>query len=224
MQKRWLNHWGDNATVERLKYINNAYPEVVEEILKLTDEKSKCIEFGCGSGTYAVELFAKKRNFIASDFSETALALTREKAKNLYGIEIPTQIVDIYDIPYNDNYFDLVFSDGVIEHLDMDEVLKEMKRVIKPNGIMTAKVPSNSLFYKLAFYVLSPIENREYEVWWSKRQWKKVVEEAGYKDVKISRCGSIFTGIGMRIKSLKFLSVLDRFGRIYFLIEAQKHD
>lgn len=219
----WEKHWAAGPTIKRLKEINTAYPEVVDLLLELTDEKSKCIELGCGSGTYAIELLANGRNCIASDFSEEALKLTKIKGKRLYNLEMSTQLVDAYNIPYPDNTFDLIFSDGVIEHLDIPRVAKEMKRVLKLNGWIVAKVPSGSLLYKLVYYALSPIENRPFETWLSKKQWHDIIANTDYKNVSVWPCGSILAGMAMRIKMLnKTIRYLPQFGRIYFIIKAQK--
>lgn len=219
----WNKHWESQKTIKRLKTINTAYPEVLKLLLKLTDEKSKCIELGCGSGTYAIELLAHKRNCIASDFSESALKIAKLKGKELYNIEVPTQLINIYNIPYSDNAFDLIFSDGVIEHLDIAKALKEMKRVLKPNGWMVTKIPSGSLLYKIIYYLLSPVENRPDEAWLSKKEWQKKLIDCNYKNINISKCGGVFQGLAMRIRGMKkFLKYLPSIGKIYFLIKAQK--
>jgi len=219
----WNTHWGSEEVVRRLSRINTAYPEVVRLLLDLTDENSQCLELGCGSGTYSIELVARGRKCLATDFSEKALELTKIKGKKLYGIEIPTQRIDIYDIPYPKDSFDLVFSDGVIEHLEIPRALKEMYRVLKSSGWMIAKVPTGTLLYKLVYYLLSPIENRPYEVWLSRKEWSKTVEESEYKNVEITNCGGILVGFAMRIPIMKdFLEFLPSIGKIYFLIKAQK--
>lgn len=219
----WDQHWGSRSTIKRLRAINTAYPEVVRLLLDLTNKKSNCIELGCGSGTYAIELLANNRQCVASDFSEDALELAKIKGKELYNIKVPTQLVDIYDISYPDNTFDLIFSDGLIEHLNIPKALKEMKRTLRPNGWMVAKVPNNSLLYKIVYYLLSPIENRPYEAWLSKKEWQKKLIDGGYKNINISKCGSIFIGFAMRIQILKkLLSIFPKIGKIYFLIKAQK--
>lgn len=69
--------------------------------------------------------------------------------KYLYGIEINEEAIEIskqltrnifitkgsaFDIPYKDNYFDLVFTSGVLIHIapqDIKEALKEIYRVSK---------------------------------------------------------------------------------------------
>lgn len=223
----WEKHWGSQSTIERtikgLKGINTAYPDVVRLLLKLTDEKSKCIELGCGTGTYAIELLANNRNCIASDYSEESLKLAKMKGKRLYNLEIPTQLIDAYNIPYPDNTFELIFSDGVIEHLDVPRVAKEMKRVLKPNGWMVAVVPSGSLLYRLVYYTLSPIQHRPFEVWLSQKQWHDIFTNTGYKNISISLSYNILAGIAMRIRILsKIIQYLPQFGRTCFLIKAQK--
>lgn len=219
----WNNHWGNQSTVKRLQKASTAYPEVTKVLLGITDENSKCIELGCGSGTYAIELLINKRNCIASDFSESALELVKIKGGKLYNINVPTQLIDIYNIPYPDNTFDLIFSDGLIEHLDIPRALKETKRSLKTAGWMVAKIPSGSLLYKMVFYLLSPFENRPYEAWFSKKEWQKKLLDCGYKNVSIYDCGGVVKGFFMRIKGInKLLKYLPNFGKIYFLIKAQK--
>jgi len=222
-KQNWNQHWENQSTIKRLKKINTAYPEVTQVLLSLTNENSSCIELGCGSGTYAIELLANNRKCIASDFSEDALELAKIKGKELYKIDVPTQLVDIYNIPKPDNTFDLVFSDGLIEHLDIPRTLKEMKRVLKPNGWMVAKVPTGSLLYKIVYYLLSPIENRPYEAWLSKKVWQKKVIDSGFQNTSVINCGSVFAGLAMRIpRANKLLKYMHSFGKIYFLIKAQK--
>ena len=219
----WDKHWDSQETIQRLSSIDTAYPEVVKLLLNLTDENSECIELGCGSGTYSIEMLVNNRKCIATDFSEQALELTRIKGKKLYGLEVPTKVVDIYDIPYPDNCFDLAFSDGVIEHLDIPRALREMRRVVKPNGWIVAKVPSGSLLYKTVYYLLSPIENRPYEAWFSKKEWCDLVMDAGYEKVCVTDCGSVLVGFAMRIPHMRrALKFIPRIGRIYYLIKAKK--
>ncbi|MBU4015741.1 hypothetical protein KJ878_06140 [Patescibacteria group bacterium] len=69
--------------IKRLKEANTAYPEVVKLLLNLSDENSNCIELGCGSGTYAIELLANNRKCIASDFSENTKTRKHENTATL---------------------------------------------------------------------------------------------------------------------------------------------
>lgn len=219
----WEKHWGSPKAFNRLVGLNTAYPEVIEFLLKITNKQSNCIEIGCGSGTYAVELVARGRDFLATDISRSALELTEARAERLYNLKIKTKIVNTYKIPFPDETFDLVFSDGVIEHLDIPRALTEMKRVLRPNGFLVAKVPSGSFIYKIVYFLLSPIENRPYEVWYSRNKWREIMADKGYKNVNVIGCGDIVTGIRNRLSFGKTIfSFLPKIGRIYYLVSARK--
>ncbi len=50
--------------------------------------------------------------------------------------------MDIHDIPFEENTFDVIFCNHVLEHVDDDlKALSEMKRVLKPGGWAILQVP-----------------------------------------------------------------------------------
>lgn len=53
------------------------------------------------------------------------------------------RVADAGGIPYENNRFDLVFSDNVLEHLDEPLlVFREVTRVLKPGGVFLFKTPN----------------------------------------------------------------------------------
>lgn len=60
----------------------------------------------------------------------------------------------IYNIPFQDSYFDCVICLSVLEHLDnLSKALSEIKRVIKINGDIIIGIPSDNIFMKLFFWL-----------------------------------------------------------------------
>jgi SAM-dependent methyltransferase len=50
--------------------------------------------------------------------------------------------MDIHDMPFEDNTFDVVFCNHVLEHVKDDyQALREIKRVLKPNGWAILQIP-----------------------------------------------------------------------------------
>ena len=50
---------------------------------------------------------------------------------------------DLFQLPFPDNHFDLVFENGVIEHFkNYPEALLEMKRVVKKGGKIIVVFPN----------------------------------------------------------------------------------
>lgn len=50
--------------------------------------------------------------------------------------------MDIHEIPFNENSFDVIFCNHVLEHVDDDlKAMEEMYRVLKPEGWAILQVP-----------------------------------------------------------------------------------
>ena len=58
------------------------------------------------------------------------------------------QIGDVCELPFPDNVFDLVLATDIIEHVTSDnEALREIRRVLKPNGHLLLTVPTFRLLW-----------------------------------------------------------------------------
>jgi predicted SAM-dependent methyltransferase len=73
-----------------------------------------------------------------------------KKMKNLNytttDIESPLAMVkaDICDLPFEDNSFDTIFCNHVLEHISDDrKAMKEIFRVLKPNGMAVLQIPQD---------------------------------------------------------------------------------
>ena len=108
-------------------------------------EKQKILELGCGRGdfiiefkkcgleTYGVDLSDYSKNFFP-ELNFTKVDMTKDK------------------LPYEDNYFDVIFSKSFIEHFYYPEkVFQESYRVLKPGGLIITLTPEWRYIYK-SFY------------------------------------------------------------------------
>ena len=99
-------------------------------------EGMKVLELGCGTGDMwkgHEDLMSKCSKIIFSDFSEGML----ENAKANIGsnVNIEYQIIDIQDIPFEDESFDVVIANMMLYHVpDMKRGLSEVRRVLKTGG------------------------------------------------------------------------------------------
>lgn len=98
------------------------------------------LEAGCGVGaqTKTVALKNKNSKFISIDISIDSV----NKAKSLIelkGIDnVEFRQADIFDLPFEDEYFDHIFLCFVLEHLSNPvEALNKLKRVLKTKGTIT---------------------------------------------------------------------------------------
>lgn len=108
----------------------------VERIVKNLPEQPRILDVGCGTGAN-LEMLSQFGSAEGVDVSAEALEFCQARGlKNVRRGEAE-------NLPYDDNYFDLVTGLDVVEHLD-DDVggLKEMRRVLHPGGRALLFVPA----------------------------------------------------------------------------------
>ncbi len=127
----------------------NSYPEkLISFLIKKYNLSSglKILEPGVGRGDFLNEF--KKKGFICygCDISEHA----GDEAR---GIEIKKGINFNTDIlPYPNDFFDVIFSKSLMEHLvNPEHYLKEAYRILKPGGKIISLIPDWEANYKIYY-------------------------------------------------------------------------
>ncbi|MGB8319864.1 MAG: methyltransferase domain-containing protein [Ignavibacteriaceae bacterium] len=102
---------------------------------------SLILEAGCGVGAQTKIIAQKNINsqFISIDISSESIKQAEELSNSLSITNVKYKQADIYNLPFNNNYFDHVFVCFVLEHLPNPvKALIELKRVLKPDGSIMA--------------------------------------------------------------------------------------
>ena len=104
--------------------------------------KTPIIDLGCGIGNDTKYLIEKGKEVIPCDFSPIAI---QNINKNFPEIK-KTEVFDMTEgLPFEDNYTELIIADLSI-HYFIEKVtffiLDEIKRVLKPNGVLLFRVNS----------------------------------------------------------------------------------
>ena len=94
------------------------------------------LEIGCGRGDFINEFSKKGVICYATDILPTAKNYLNEK------IIFSKHDVSREKLPYDDNFFDAIYTKSLIEHISNHEFFfSECKRVLKPNGILINYTP-----------------------------------------------------------------------------------
>jgi len=103
------------------------------------------LEAGCGRGEFLRHFKRLGLNTFGLDISPQAGAFNPD-------IEIKTCDIENEPIPYPDDFFDVVYSKSLIEHLSYpDRYLKEALRILKPGGRLLTLVPDWEANHKTYF-------------------------------------------------------------------------
>lgn len=101
------------------------------------DKGMKVLELGCGTGDMwknrATLIYTCSR-LILSDFSEGMVATAKNNIGEYDNVEY--KVLDIQEIPYEDETFDVVIANMMLYHVpDIDKGLAEVRRVLKRGGL-----------------------------------------------------------------------------------------
>lgn len=132
----------------------------IKMLKKYKDKKAKVLDCGCGIGLtlYYISQYFKNSEGIDIDVKNINIA---RKQFSILKNKTPLHVYDGKKLPYPDNFFDMVLSIEVWEHAqDTRTMLKEIARVLKPDGILHVTT-ANKLWplephYKLLFLSYLP--------------------------------------------------------------------
>jgi O-antigen biosynthesis protein len=108
----------------------------------------KVLDIACGEG-YGSAILAKQALSVCGvDISSDAIRHATETYSDYKNLEFKKGSVEA--IPYPDHRFDIVVSFETLEHLTAQDVmLKEIKRVLKPKGLLIISTPDKDIYGKI---------------------------------------------------------------------------
>jgi len=132
------------ADVHNLALRLNGYRDSVAKYLRSLDlkitEDYMVLDAGSGTGIVTMSLQDagyKPKRTIAFDLSFNSLRLSRDqfrKDKKTDARRISTTQGNVLKLPFADETFDVIITCGVLEYVPLDDGLKELARVLKPEA------------------------------------------------------------------------------------------
>lgn len=120
---------------------NNFFRENIIYDYKNNDNNLKILDFGCGDGRYYhyFRKFFNERNIYGIEISKKRIENCREIGWN------NVFLIKNNQLPFSSNMFDVINFMEVIEHIpksEIDNILKELHRILKPNGKIIIGTPN----------------------------------------------------------------------------------
>lgn len=148
----------------------------------------RLLDFGCGRKPY--EHLFQVSEYIGIDMEDTGHKHTLSKIDVYY---------DGKNIPFGDESFDSVFCSEVFEHIfNLDEVIPEIKRVMKKDGMLLVTVPfcwnEHEIPYDFGRYTSFGIRH--------------LLEKHGFTVVSLTKSGN-FARVNFQLWSLYFYSIIN---------------
>lgn len=108
---------------------------ILKDYLKKSIQHFRILDIGCGNGEIC-DFFSKENDQYATDVVDQ-----RRKIKS----DVKFTLVESEKLPFADNFFDIVISNQVIEHLgDQDLHLREINRILKNDSVCYIATPNKT--------------------------------------------------------------------------------
>ena len=123
----------------------------------------KILDWGCGPGRIIRHMHAISKNqckFYGTDYNEKSIQWCRDNINN-----IKFNLNDLEaKLPYEDDFFDAIYGISILTHLSKEMHFKwfnELKRVLKPEGIMLITTHGENFKTKLSIKENKKFDNGE---------------------------------------------------------------
>ena len=125
------------------------------EVEKLIEPKGgKILDIGCADGMFSKVIFDKSNadEYIGIDILEPSIAWAKNHWKKYRNMKF--EVGDAQSLNFKSTSFDAVIVLEVLEHVtDPVKVLREIKRIMKKDGYAILLVPSDSLLFRLVWFL-----------------------------------------------------------------------
>lgn len=136
-----LQKFYENGKSERRKLCYKLIMDLIKEKLRNQCVK-RILDIGCGDGSFT-KMFKGYAEVFGVDISFRAVEKAREFGVNAKRLDVSNE-----ELPFEDDFFDIVFMGEVIEHLvNPDFSIEQAKRVLKAGGFLVLSTPNLACWY-----------------------------------------------------------------------------
>lgn len=138
-ESRFYDQYAQRLSATDLEPHGVFAPTCLENIFLLEQlgnlQGRRVLDIGCGQGDTSVAFALRGAEVWSVDVSEKMVDLTRQLAQH-HGVSdrVHAEVCRVEALPYAADFFDIVFADGVLHHLEMRQAVPILVRVLKPGG------------------------------------------------------------------------------------------
>ncbi|MCX8194075.1 MAG: class I SAM-dependent methyltransferase [Candidatus Pacearchaeota archaeon] len=163
------------------------FKDIAKEIKNLAKlKKGKVLEIGCGNCRNLKTFALKGFDCYGIDFSKEMIKYAKKYCKK-YNFKVKLKKARAEKLPFKSNSVDYVLCIATLHHLkphEQAEAVKEMQRVLKPNGIALVAVWNKKVSKAQEKYISWKIKGKNYWRYYylfTMPELKKLFEKHGFK-------------------------------------------
>ena len=181
-----------------MKKDKGAYDRVCEYISPHLDMNMDVLELACGSGQLSFSLAQHTKTWIGTDFSEQMIL---EAKKHGEYENLTFEVADATSLSFADEEFDSVLIANALHIMpNPDLAMKEIHRVLKPNGILFAPtfLWKEGKQRKIIKSLMSILGFKMYQEW-DKKEFEEFTHEYGFSVTEMKLVNGGLAPVGVMI-------------------------
>ena len=186
-----------------MKKDQGVYDKVCEYLGPHLNKDMDVLELACGSGQFSFILSKFTKSWIATDFSEQMIA---EAKKGLEDENLIFEVADAGNLSFANEKFDCVLIANALHIMPKpDLAMKEIYRVLKPNGTLLAPtfLWTEGKKRNIIKALMSIFGFKMYQEW-GKNQFKDFIEKYGFSVVEMKLVYGGLAPIGVMIAQKRY--------------------
>jgi methionine biosynthesis protein MetW len=182
-EKHYAEVWGRKSITDYVPGSNLR----VEAAANILHPGQRLLDVGCGDGTLGMLVRNRFEEIYGVDISDKAIEVAQRRGIKAYKVNL-----NVEALPFEDNYFDSITCLGTLQLIyDMNTMLREFNRVLKPDGELVLTVPNMRAYWRifklvvLGYFPRTSLDPEGYDGgtlhYFCYRNLKDLLEKSGFK-------------------------------------------
>jgi SAM-dependent methyltransferase len=138
-EKEWHNETFESGNRNAMKKYYSAFGATWADFVKkirdnLNPDSTVFLDYGCGAGQNFIEVYDKISKGIGIDISEKLIEHAKLQAKEQNIKNFEYFVMDAMNTTFEDKTFDILRGSCILHHLNLEQSLNEIKRILKDDG------------------------------------------------------------------------------------------
>jgi len=157
-EKNWNEFWQANNS-SKFTRKSRSKTRIIRLLEPLVKPEMTVLDAGCGSGFFSNYFIHGGCRVYALDYSEDALKIAKKLTGSKAEAYLNLNLLDSQLGAKYKNKFDIIFSDGLLEHFNKEQqlqIIENFKAMKKPSGIIATFVPNRYSWWQVVRPLFMP--------------------------------------------------------------------
>ncbi len=149
------------------------------------NSKDTILDIGCGNGQTAIKTAKYAKKVIGIDIDKSLLDIAQKSARRFRISNVQFKLANLEKkLRFNMNTFDEIIFLDVLEHLhNRDQILTEIRRLLRPGGLLFLGVPNSQTSWKKLQrrFGVNSFSDPDHKVEFSEVQVRNLLKKHGFK-------------------------------------------